>query len=172
MRSLTLIKTGMALTILMTLSMLSSQAQSAVDEQAINKILTDEVAAWLAGDGIAYSKSFASDGTFTNIRGDFFIGKKAFEDRHVEIFNTFFKGTTVKLNVTSLKFLKEDVAVVETIAWVSGFGAEPPARLALDAKGRLVTRLLQVVMKDKGEWKIFAYHNVAVGPGGPLLEPK
>jgi len=29
-----------------------------------------------------------------------------------------------------------------------------------------------VVMRDKGEWKIYAYHNVAVGPGGPLLEPK
>ena len=172
MRSLALIRNGMLFSMLMTLSMLPLQAQSALDEKAIRKILDDEDVAWLAGDAIAYSKSFAAEGTFTNIRGDFHVGKKAFEERHDDIFKTIFNGTTLTHNVTSLKFLKEDVAVVEVIAWVSGFSTQPPARLVLDAKGRLVVRLLQVVMRDKGEWKIYAYHNVAVGPGGPLLEPK
>jgi uncharacterized protein (TIGR02246 family) len=174
MHSIADIRNGMVLTMLMTLSILSSQAQSAADEKAIENILQNEDAAWLKGDGIAYSKDFFTDGTFTNIRGEFYTGKKAFEDRHVEIFNTFFKGTTLTHNVASLKFIKPDVAVVETISWVSGFGPQPPARLApvLDSKGRLVTRLLQVVMKAGGEWKIYAYHNVTVFPGGPPLDPK
>ena len=162
----------MVLTMLMTLSVLFCQAQSAADKQAIESILQNEDASWVKGDGIAYSKSFAAEGTFTNIRGEFFIGKKPFEDRHVEIFNTIFKGTTLTHNVASLKFLKPDVAVVETISWVSGFGSQPPPRIILDAKGRLVTRLVQVLMKEGDEWKIFCYHNVAVGPGLPPLEPK
>lgn len=149
-----------------------SNAQPSDAKAAIENVLQEETTSWRKGDGIMYSKSFADDGTFTNIRGEFFTGKKAFEDRHVEIFNTFFKGTTVTQNIVSLKFIKPDVAIVETLCWVSGFGPQPPARLVLDAKGRLVTRLMQVMMKEGADWKIMAYHNVAVGPGGPTLDPQ
>lgn len=48
------------------------------DESAIRKIIQDEVAAWNRGDATAYSRQFATDGTFTNIRGQFFTGYDAF----------------------------------------------------------------------------------------------
>lgn len=40
-----------------------------------------------------------------------------------------------------------------------------------DSKGRLCARLLQVVARQGGEWKIVAYHNVDVKPGVPVPEP-
>ncbi|HEY4885061.1 MAG TPA: SgcJ/EcaC family oxidoreductase [Myxococcales bacterium] len=68
--------------ILLLLSLLSLAAVAAkdskADEAAIRKVVQDEVAAWNAGDAIAYSRHFAEDGTFTNIRGEFYSGHEAF----------------------------------------------------------------------------------------------
>jgi hypothetical protein len=44
--------------------------------------------------------------------------------------------------------------------------------MMVDAKGRLRTRLLQVLAKDNGVWKIVAYHNVDVKPGIAVPEPR
>jgi hypothetical protein len=63
------------------------------------------------------------------------------------------------------------VAVVETLTSVSGMAETAPGTAA-DGKGRLRTRLLQVVAKAGGEWKIVAYHNVDVKPGVPVPEPR
>ncbi|HYK23080.1 MAG TPA: hypothetical protein VEU75_00285, partial [Candidatus Acidoferrum sp.] len=46
-----------------------------------------------------------------------------------------------------------------------------PAQAA-DAKGRLRARLLQVLVKDGGEWKIATYHNVDVKEGVAVPEPR
>ena len=87
------------------------------------------------------------------------------------IFEGRFKQTTLQQDIVSLKFVRPDVAVVEVLTAVAGV---VPAQLAqgtsADATGRLRTRLLQVVAKQGGEWKVVAYHNVDVKPGIPLPE--
>jgi hypothetical protein len=62
------------------------------------------------------------------------------------------------------------VAIVETLTSLSGMAETAPGTAA-DSKGRLRTRLLQVVARQGGEWKIVAYHNVDVKPGVPVPEP-
>ena len=57
-------------------------AQSKPDEEAIRRILDDEITTWKQGDTDGYSKHFATDGTFTNVMGMFFTGRQAFRDRH------------------------------------------------------------------------------------------
>lgn len=106
-------------------------AQSGTDESAVRKIIHDQVAAWNKGDAEAYSRRFATDGTFTNILGMFYTGHEAFRERHEQIFKGVFRGT-----------------------------------------GRLRTRLLQIMVKDNGEWKIAVYHNVDVKPGVSVPEPQ
>jgi hypothetical protein len=56
--------------------------QRSSDEIAIRNIIQEEITAWNAGDAIAYARHFAADGTFTNVRGQFFTGRQAFIDRH------------------------------------------------------------------------------------------
>jgi uncharacterized protein (TIGR02246 family) len=144
-------------------------AQTASDEAAIRGIVQDEIASWNQGDAVAYSRHFAADGTFTNITGQFFSGYDAFLKQHQVIFEGRFKQTRLQQDIVSLKFVRPDVAVVEVLTAVSGVN---PAELAkgttADAAGRLRTRLLQVVVKQGGEWKIVAYHNVDVKPGIPV----
>jgi hypothetical protein len=41
-----------------------------------------------------------------------------------------------------------------------------------DPRGRLRTRWLQVIVKDKDEWKIVAYHNTDVKADVPTPDPE
>ena len=144
-------------------------AQTASDETAIRSIVQDEIAAWNKGDATAYSRHFAADGTFTNITGQFFTGYDAFLKQHQVIFEGRFKQTTLQQDIVSLQFVRPDVAVVEVLTAVAGVVSGQLAQgTNPDASGRLRTRLLQVVAKQGGEWKIVAYHNVDVKPGIPL----
>jgi uncharacterized protein (TIGR02246 family) len=148
-------------------------AQYGPDETEVRRILDDEVATWNKGDTDGYSRHFATDGTFTNIRGMFFTGHQEFRDRHEAIFKGEFRGTLLKQEIVSLRFIRPDVAIAETLTWVSGFSkAGPPPGTQVDANGRLRTRLLQVLKKDGGEWTIVVYHNVDVKPGVPVAEPR
>ena len=146
-------------------------AQSNPDE-GIRKILDDEITTWNQGDTDGYSKHFADDGTFTNVMGMFVTGRQAFRDRHEIIFRGPFRGTMLQLQVVSLRFLTPDIAVCETMTWVSGFKSGAPPGLRLDTKGRLRTRLLQVMAKRNGEWQIVVYHNVDIKPDVEAPEPK
>lgn len=141
------------------------------DETAIRKLIQDEVAAWNRGDATAYSRQFATDGRFTDIRGQFFTGYDAFLNQHEVVFQGIFKNSTLQQDIVSLEFIGPDVVVVETLNSVSGMPATSPGTAA-DSKGRLRTRLLQVVARQDGEWKIVAYHNVDVKPGVPVPEPR
>ena len=140
------------------------------DEATIRQIVQDQVSAWNRGDAAAYSRQFASDGTFTNIRGQFFTGHEAFLKQHEVIFQGIFKDSTVQQDIVSLKFIRADIAIVETLTSVSGVAQTSPGT-ARDSQGRLRTRLLQVIEKRGKEWKIVAYHNVDVKPGVPVPEP-
>lgn len=109
------------------------------------------------------SDHFAEDGSFTNIFGTVRYGREDFQKRHVEIARSIFKGTSVKTSIGKLRFVRPDVAIVDVIGEMTGF-AKVPQGLPVGADGILRFRLLEVLVKDKGEWWITEYHNVAVTP--------
>ncbi len=146
-------------------------AQSAIDTVAIRGVVADEITAWDRGDAVAYSRHVAADASFTNIRGQFFTGYAAFLHQHETIFRGLFKGTKLQQDIVSLRFARPDVAVVEVLTAVSGV-TQPRPGMTFDQHGRLRTRLLQVLVREGGEWKVVAYHNVDVKPGVPVPEPQ
>ena len=152
-------------------AVISAVPETSSDETAIRDIIQEEIAAWNAGDAVAYARHFADDGTFTNVRGQFFTGRQAFIERHDYVFKGQFHGSTLRQDIVSLKFVQPDVAVVEMLTAVTGFQKLSPGT-SVDDKGRLRTRLLQVIVKDKGEWKIVAYHNVDVKSDVPAPDPQ
>ncbi|HZP04624.1 MAG TPA: SgcJ/EcaC family oxidoreductase [Terracidiphilus sp.] len=151
---------------------INAAAQVKSDEAAIRGILDEEIATWNRGDAEGYAKHFAANGTFTNIRGLFYTGRQEYRDRHEVIFKGPFHGTKLELRVVSLRFPTPDVAICETLTWVSGFASGAPPFLHLDAKGRLRTRLLQVMARRDGDWQIIVYHNVDVKPDVETPEPR
>jgi ketosteroid isomerase-like protein len=77
----------------------------------------------------------------------------------------------MKQDVVSLKFVRPDVAIVETLTAVIGI-QKPSPGMSLDTKARLRSRLLQVMVKDGGEWRIVTYHNTDVRPDVPVPDPQ
>jgi uncharacterized protein (TIGR02246 family) len=150
---------------------IAAMPQPSPDEISIRNIIQEEITAWNAGDAAAYSRHFSEDGTFTNIRGQFFTGRQAFTDRHDYVFKGQFHGSMLKQDIVSLKFVRPDVAVVEVLTSLTGFRKLSPGTNA-DGNGRLRTRLLQVIVKDRGEWKIVAYHNTDVKSDVPAPAPQ
>jgi len=146
-------------------------AQTVADTAAIRAVVQDEITAWDHGDAAAYSRRIATDATFTNIRGQFFTGRAAFQQQHAAIFAGIFQHTTLQQDIVSLRFVTPDVAVVEVLTAVSGVTHARPG-MTFDHQGRLRTRLLQVLARQGREWNIVAYHNVDVEPGVPIPDPR
>jgi uncharacterized protein (TIGR02246 family) len=155
-----MIRTLLSLAI-MGLFAVQINAQSQTDEARIQKVISDQVSAWNAMDAKAFSASFARDGGFTNIRGTVFYGHQAFEDRHKEIFETFFKGSRLAMSPTKIRFVRPDVAIVDLSTELSELHGAPPG-IKAGPDGKIHTRLQEVFVKDKGEWLITSYHNVDV----------
>ena len=153
--------TAGAALLLVTASVQSVGQASATDDAQIRAIVEEQVTAWNVGDAVAFSKSFAENGSFTNIRGTVFYGHKAFEDRHREIFTGFFKGSKLAMSITRIRFVRPDVAIVDLATELSELTGAPPG-VKPNAAGRIVTRLQQVFVKDSGVWRVESYHNVDV----------
>ena len=140
-------------------------AQNRPEKAEILNILQDEKTSWNAGDAEGYSRHFSRNGTFTNILGMFFQGREVFYNKHKEIFDGVYHGTKLEQEVTSIRFIHPDVAIVETLGSLAGFSESgPPPGIRLDEKGQLSVRLLQVLAKTGGSWQIESYHNVDVKP--------
>jgi uncharacterized protein (TIGR02246 family) len=90
---------------------------------------------------------------------------------HDYLFKGTHRGSTLKQDIVSLKFIRTDVAVVEVLTSVTGL-EKLPAGTQTDDKGRLRTRLLQVMVKDGGKWKIAAYHNTDVKSDVQVPDPQ
>lgn len=157
---------------LMGLLAVPALAQNANDTAAIRNIIKSETAAWNKADAVAYASHFAADGTFTNILGAFYKGHDAFLAEHTQIFKTIFLGSTLQQDIVSLQFATPDVAVVEVLTAVTGAKIPGARSDSFDAKGRLRTRLLQVVARRGGQWEIVAYHNVEVKDALHAPEPQ
>jgi uncharacterized protein (TIGR02246 family) len=142
-------------------------AQSSEDTIAVRNIVRNEIETWNKGDAVGYSRDFSPTGTFTNIRGQFFTGYRGYLKQHEVIFQGIFRNSTLKQDVVSLNFVRPDVAIIETVTTVNGT-AQSPVGVTRDDQGRIRTRLLQVVAKQQGAWKIVTYHNVDVKPGIPF----
>lgn len=148
-----------------------ANAQDTADEQRIRNIVQNEARAWTNGDAAAYSRDFAADGVFTNILGQFSVGHEAFLKQHEYIFKGPYRGTTAQLDIVSLKFVRPDVAIVHVLSSVTGFESLTQG-LGTDSKGRLRTRLLQVLVRENGSWRIVDYHNVDVKAQTSVPEPE
>jgi uncharacterized protein (TIGR02246 family) len=110
-------------------------AKGETEEAAVRKLIQDQVTAWNRGDVDAYSKNFAADGTFTNLSGMFFTGREAFRQKHEQTFKTVYRGTTKHEDIVSIRFVRPNVAIVETLQKVTGFQARLPGTTTADAKG-------------------------------------
>jgi uncharacterized protein (TIGR02246 family) len=149
-----------ACSILLLSSAASGQDVSAntQDEKAIRVVVASLADAWTAGDARAWAKLFTEDADFTVWNGMYSKGREAIEQGHKQIFSTFYKDTKMRYVVRSVRFLRDDVALVHVDASVVKKSEDlPPSPHAVP---------LLVMVKDKGQWRIAAFHNTNVQTSG------
>lgn len=129
------------------------------DEAMIQQLLDELSDAWNRGDAKAYGARVRADATFTNVNGMFHESRDEFDRRHEEIFRGVFKGTTLSLRPRKVRFIRPDIAIVDTECGVYGSTVRPPGVQA-GTDGALRTCLMLVLVKESGSWWIDAYHNV------------
>ena len=146
-----------------------AQSRNADDEARIRAVVQSEADAWNRGDAVAFGAHYAEGGSFTNVIGRQLYGREAFIAQHARIFSTIYKGSHNSFSVTKIMFLRPDVAVVDIDGALTGARQLPPGLKAGD-DGSVHVKLQQVMTREKGEWWIAAFHNVAVYPL-PVGEP-
>lgn len=153
--------------LLLSSATLAQDASSrAKDESAIRAVITSLTDAWTAGDAQAWARAFTEDADFTVWNGIYQKGREAIERGHGQIFSTFYKDTKLRYIVRSIRFLRDDVAVVHVDASVVKKGEDFPA------SPQAVPVL--VMVKDKGQWRVAVFHNtnVQVNAPPPTSAPK
>lgn len=129
----------------------------------IRGLLDRQTEAWNQGDAAAFAEAALEEIWFTNILGQTRARKREFVERHAEIFAGIFRGSRLEQETIRLRPLAPGAAMVETAVRLTNFRALPPG-IAPAPDGLLHTRLLQVLVRDRGQWRVAAYHNVAVSP--------
>ena len=118
--------------------------------------------AWNAADGAAFAAPFADDADFVAIRGDHHRTRDAIATGHQHIFDTFYRGTTLRYSLTHARRLTDDVILVHASQSMDA----PPGPLA-GAQGATATLVL---VRTADGWKVAAFHNTLV-QGQPFGTP-
>jgi uncharacterized protein (TIGR02246 family) len=113
--------------------------------------------AWNAADGAAFAAPFAPDADFVNIRGDLHTGGEEIAAGHQRIFDSIYAGSTVRYTVLQARELDDRVI----LAHVSATLDAPTGPLA----GQTNALASIVLVGDRDEQRIAAFHNTVVAPG-------
>jgi uncharacterized protein (TIGR02246 family) len=131
------------------------------DAEAIRAIVQSQADAWTRGDAEGYAASAGDDFSFTNIRGQRWIGRARFVSIHEGILKGVYSGSQLEADVEQVTFPGSDVAVAEILLRLSGARGMPAGVIA-DNDGVLRTRLLEIFERREGVWTLITCHNTPV----------
>ena len=98
------------------------------DEAAIRELLDRQVAGWDAGDAEAYASVFTPDADYVTFLGSHHRGRDAIAASYIPLFAKLLKGSRLKTDITQLRFLTADVALIHSKAAVLRSGRRRPRR--------------------------------------------
>ncbi len=128
---------------------------SAKDQIEIKKALADSVGAWNRHDAKAFSMLFAADADFIDVLGLAVQGRAAIEGLHASLFATTFKESHVMPTGLRIRFIKSDVAAVDSTWGMSGYLDMAERKPSLK-KAVMIVSLIMI--KEKGRWSIASMH--------------
>jgi uncharacterized protein (TIGR02246 family) len=90
------------------------------DEDTIRKVGDDFITAWNASDADAIAGFFAEDGDYLSPDGGYYKGREAIAGSYRTSLEGMYKGTTIVITTTSLRFLETDVAISDGTYEITG----------------------------------------------------
>jgi len=151
---------GTAMALLTWASVVSAQAGRTGDETAIRSQFDQFNAAWNKADAKAMGQFFSDDADYISSTGQRGDGRAGIEKILAEQFAGVYKGASIKLTITSIRFLKPDVALANGTFEISGL--QSPDGKALPVRKGLSTN---VMVKQGDKWLITALRGAVPSPG-------
>lgn len=130
-------------------------ATETAEKEAIEQVLNDFAAAWNVHDVKLFSRLFAEDADFTNVKGVYRHGRTAFEEFHTPFFKTVWASSTLTINRNRIRFLKPDVAAID--AWWDLEGLKAPDGTDRPSRNGL---LMFIMTNQDNSWLITVMHNM------------
>lgn len=124
------------------------------DETAVRELVQKVQDGWNTHDGKAFAAPFHTDADYVIVNGMFINGREAIEKGHLGIFTTIYKDSRNVATIKSVRFLRNDVAVVH-IGWNLEFnvGGKPQKAQAINT---------MIFTKEKGKWGIAVFQNTPI----------
>jgi uncharacterized protein (TIGR02246 family) len=135
------------------LSLNSAFALEHADQSAIQNIIQEYTVSWNQKGG----KGFAEDADFVNIFGMHFSGKAEIEKRHIQILQSFLKGSTLEILDSSLREVQPGL-VVALVKWKLLGYKNPPSHpdQSTTVREGIFT---QIFIQSENNWIITASQN-------------
>ena len=127
-------------------------------DRAASDIVAELEKAWNAGDGSAFARPFAEDADFVNIRAEHMRTREVIARGHQGIFDTIYKGSTVRYQVNTVRAISPTVLVAHVKSTLNA----PTGPLA----GEHHSLFTLVLEQDQDNWRIAAFHNTLVPQDG------
>ncbi len=124
------------------------------DRSQILSLVNAMVAAWNRHDAQAFAAVFAEDADFTNVFGIEAKGRARVESTHAVIFRTLFQDSVWTTAATKIRFLSQDIAVVD-IRWHLEGSCDPQGNRVGSRHGLMSL----VLRRESGRWQILVFHN-------------
>lgn len=125
--------------------------------RVVAEIVGDLERAWNAADGAGFARPFAEDADFVNIRGEHMRTRAVIGRGHQGIFDTIYKGSTVRYEVAQVRALAPEVLLAQVKAALRA----PVGPLA----GEHASLFTLVLVRIEAAWRIAAFHNTLVAAG-------
>ena len=129
------------------------------DEAAIRDLYYQLMAGWNHGSGEAFAAPFTETADFVAFDGSRFKGRQAIAQFHQPVFDTHLKGTRLVGDVTGVRFLSSEIALVHALGGTVMRGKSAPT-----ADRDSIQTL--VAIKSGGQWRLDAFQNTRVRPIG------
>lgn len=129
--------------------------ENAVDDAAVRALYQQLMDAWNEGSAEAYAESFAEGGVRVGFDGTAFEGRQEIVSFHQPLFDKWLKGTRLVGDVTRVRFLAPNVALMHAIGGtiLRGKSKPHPSRASIQTL---------VAVQNHGEWKLAAFQNTRV----------
>ena len=125
-----------------------------VDRESVERIVKELEAAWNAADGARFGVPFTDDADFVTIRGEHMRSREAIAKGHQGIFDTIYKGSTVRYELSSTGPIAPGAAVAHVKTELKA----PIGPLA----GTHNSLFTIVLVQQQSDWRIAAFHNTLI----------
>jgi uncharacterized protein (TIGR02246 family) len=135
------------------------------DEAAVRALYQEFMEAWNRGSGAELAAVFTTDGDLVGFDGTHLKGRQEIARFHQRLFDTWLRGSRLVGQVTGVRFLGPDVAVLHAVGGTVLRGRRAPA------PERDSIQTLVVSRRAEGDWRLAAFQNTRLRIMGAGVRP-